>query len=140
MSFGGIWPAFGPVSYRPVTPGIRAYRGKPGGKPVGPTPAWQGRGTLYYVTMAKAGSPCEVCGKPIERYVRPGRKVLCLEHALAFMAHQQLTLHQGTSPQVTDLAADGEERARQFRERSGPWYDRWREGMQRHARSLNITE
>lgn len=86
--------------------------------------------------MARKKGPCERCGLPVDRVIRPGRQRLCLRCAIRKAEDQHRAMANGTHPDLERSRVNGEEVRRQIEAREGPWYEKWRDGMRAAAERL----
>ena len=92
------------------------------------------------MSMATYKGPCVTCGVYIERKVKTGRKMRCIECALAAQRAQQRGYAEGTDPAVAKSYAAGDAVGKQIRARKGPAFEKWARSMAAYASSLTTTE
>lgn len=84
---------------------------------------------VYPECMPTKSGNCEGCGRYIEKYVRPGKQLLCLECGISKCANHNRAMHDGSSPLLERCRQAGAETARQIATGEGELYDKWARGM-----------
>jgi hypothetical protein len=90
--------------------------------------------------MARYIGPCNRCGDPIDRTIKPRKEPLCFECAIAKMLEQQASYHarQGEGVAFSELV--GADAGRQMRAKSGPAYEKWVAGLRRAIGEPSATD
>jgi hypothetical protein len=90
--------------------------------------------------MARFRGPCNRCGDPIDKKVRPGKEPLCFECALDKMRHQQASYHARRGEGLEYCELVGRKAGEEMRLRSGPAYEKWAASMRRALGEPSATD
>lgn len=90
--------------------------------------------------MPTMRGPCAICGRDIEKYVRPGKQLLCLACAIQKSADHNRYKHEHPGLDDPEVRARAADQVTQYLNREGEWYERWRGGMANYLASLSDTK
>jgi hypothetical protein len=93
-------------------------------------------GSPYTATMPTVEGPCQECGAPVKRYVRPGRQCLCHPCAIDRAAEYNRALADGTNPDLERSREAGRRVGAEIARKEGKSYERWRDGMRAAAERM----
>jgi hypothetical protein len=79
--------------------------------------------------MARYRGPCEDCGAPVDRVIRPERRKRCLDCAVTAQARVVKARQEGTDPGLEAMRLAGYETARQIEAQEGEYYEKWMRGI-----------
>jgi hypothetical protein len=90
--------------------------------------------------MPRYEGPCIDCGAPLDKYVQPGRKPVCVECGIQRSADWNRAMANGTNPHSQTRAEAGRKAAAQIKARQGPAYEAWLRGMRAVVGVTTTTE
>ena len=84
--------------------------------------------------------PCWRCGEYIEKYVRPGKRPFCLECGILRVEERAREMADPTSDAAKQQRILADWYRVQFSRGEGDWYEKWRQGIVRHAMQQATTK
>lgn len=86
---------------------------------------------LYHGPMARYVGPCESCGVPVDRTIRPGRMRTCVECSIARQGAYNLAMATGEHPDTESCRQAGRKAGHAILTRNGHIYEKWKNGILR---------